>query len=91
MPTGANRVAMRNRGNNEADAALQALAQNGINMEDLRAALEAYIVWLRPIPLDIANALEGVGITPRFDNPEEAKVDNPLMNLSSALKRRLDA
>nr|WP_269816311.1 type III effector [Pseudomonas syringae] len=88
VPTGANRVVMRNHGNNEADAALQGLAQQGVDMEDLRAALERHILHRRPIPMDIAYALQGVGIAPSIDTGESL-MENPLMNLSVALHRAL--
>ncbi|MDU8430600.1 E3 ubiquitin-protein ligase [Pseudomonas syringae pv. actinidifoliorum] len=88
VPTGANRVAMRNRGNNQADAALQGLAQQGVDMEDLRAALEIHILHRRPIPMDIAYVLQGVGIAPSIDTGESL-MENPLMNLSVALHRAL--
>ncbi|NAT37945.1 type III effector, partial [Pseudomonas syringae pv. actinidifoliorum] len=77
---------MRNRGNNQADAALQGLAQQGVDMEDLRAALERHILHRRPIPMDIAYVLQGVGIAPSIDTGESL-MENPLMNLSVALHR----
>nr|WP_152533555.1 E3 ubiquitin-protein ligase [Pseudomonas syringae] len=87
-PIRVDRVVMRNRGNNDADAALQQLTQQGVGMEDLRAALEIHIMRRRPLPNDIARALQSVGINPSVDFGESL-VEHPLLNLSAALGRRL--
>ncbi|RMV78212.1 Effector protein HopAB2 [Pseudomonas caricapapayae] len=88
VPTRPDRAAMRNRGNSEADAALQGLARQGINMERLSAALGRHIMSRRPIPPDMARALQSVGISPSIDSAESL-VENPLLNLNIALSRML--
>ncbi|MFA1028620.1 E3 ubiquitin-protein ligase [Pseudomonas syringae group genomosp. 7] len=88
VPTRPDRAAMRNRGNNEADTALQELARQGINMERLSAVLGRHIIGRRPIPPDMARALQSVGISPSIDSAESL-MENPLLNLNIALSRML--
>ncbi|KPX38428.1 Type III effector HopAB2 [Pseudomonas ficuserectae] len=88
VPIRPDRAAMRNRGNNQAAAALQGLVQQGVNLEDLRTALERHLLRHQPIPLDIAYALQSVGIPPSVDTAESL-VESPLMDLSVALHRVL--
>ncbi|WP_310887383.1 type III effector [Pseudomonas syringae group genomosp. 3] len=85
-PIRVDRVAMRNRGNDEADAALRGLVQQGVNLEHLRTALERHVMQRLPIPRDIGSALQNVGINPSIDSGDSL-VQNPLLNLNVALNR----
>ncbi|MFA0995409.1 MULTISPECIES: E3 ubiquitin-protein ligase [Pseudomonas syringae group] len=85
-PIRVDRVAMRNRGNHQADAALQGLIQQGVNMERLRTALERHVMQRLPIPRDIGSALQNVGINPSIDSGDSL-VQHPLLNLNVALNR----
>lgn len=87
-PIRVDRAAMRNRGNDEADAALRGLVQQGVNLEHLRTALERHVMQRLPIPLDIGSALQNVGINPSIDLGESL-VQHPLLNLNVALNRML--
>ncbi|WP_024691353.1 type III effector [Pseudomonas tremae] len=81
---------MRNRGDNTANAALQAFAEQGGDLGRLRAAIESYVMQRRPIPEDIGRRLQSVGIPPAIES-NESIVNHPLLNLSVALNRRLGA
>ncbi|SOS33887.1 Effector protein HopAB3 [Pseudomonas syringae group genomosp. 3] len=77
---------MRNRGNHQADAALQGLIQQGVNLEHLRTALERHVMRRLPIPRNIGSALQNVGINPSIDS-RDSLVEHPLLNLNAALNR----
>ncbi|SPF18202.1 Effector protein HopAB3 [Pseudomonas syringae group genomosp. 3] len=85
-PIRVDRVAMRNRGNHQADAALQGLIQQGVNLEHLRTALERHVMRRLPIPRNIGSALQNVGINPSIDS-RDSLVEHPLLNLNAALNR----
>ncbi|QHE97435.1 MULTISPECIES: E3 ubiquitin-protein ligase [Pseudomonas syringae group] len=88
VPTRPDRVAMRNRGNIDADVALRDLAQQGVNMGRLHAALGAHIMHGRALPEDLRRALGGVGIRP-YNETSLSLMEHPLLNLNIALNRRL--
>ncbi|RMO89810.1 Type III effector hopAB3 [Pseudomonas syringae pv. philadelphi] len=88
VPTRPDRVAMRNRGNIDADAALRDLAQQGVDMGRLHAALGAHIMHGRALPEDLRRALGGVGIRP-YNETSLSLMEHPLLNLNIALNRML--
>ncbi|WP_272940885.1 hypothetical protein [Pseudomonas coronafaciens] len=81
---------MRNLGDNMANVALQAFAEQGGDLERLRAAIESYVMQRHPIPEDIGRRLQSLGILPTIDS-NESILNNPLLNLNVALNRRLGA
>lgn len=88
VPTRPDRVAMRNRGNSDADAALRHLDQQGVNMGRLHTALGAHIMHGRALPEDLRRALRSAGIRP-YNETSLSLMDHPLLNLNIALNRRL--
>ncbi|RMU80810.1 Effector protein HopAB2 [Pseudomonas coronafaciens pv. porri] len=90
VQTPPDRTEMRNRGDNTANAALQAFAEQGGDLGRLRAAIQSHVMQRRPIPEDIGRRLQSVGIPPAIDS-NESILNHPLLNLSVALNRRLGA
>ncbi|QBI66040.1 type III effector (plasmid) [Pseudomonas syringae] len=89
-PTRPDRTAIRSRRSNLADAALQRLTQQGINMERLSNALRNQIMYRRPLPEDLRHALEDVGIRPHLE-ADLSLVEHPLLDMNVALTRMLSS
>lgn len=68
-----------------ASAALERLARSGIDMQQVRDAIDNTLVWGQDLPAHVRNALERAGIDTRIEEGISL-VDHPLMHVSRAMR-----
>jgi effector protein HopAB len=68
-----------------AGAALERLARSGIDMQQMRDAIDNTLLWQQDLPADVRHALERAGIDTRIERGVSL-VDHPLMQVSRALR-----
>nr|WP_302181380.1 hypothetical protein [Paraburkholderia sp. NMBU_R16] len=68
-----------------ASAALERLARSGIDMQQVRDAIDNTLLWGQDLPAHVRNALERVGIDTRIGEGLSL-VDHPLMQVSRAIR-----